>query len=331
MNNTGTSSGKPFHLSPKLIIAAIGVVVLIMLVMSSFFVVDQTEQAVVLRLGRFNRTVGPGLQTKLPLGIDRNYNIPTRVVQTMTFGQRSAPSNYSSIFSQAATSSSGESIMLTGDLNIVDVQWIIQYRIEDPAKWLFNVQERDKTIRDISQSVINQLVGDLPILAIMSSERTAIEIESQERMQKAFDSYQFGVRVVTVKLQNIVPPVGEVQDAFEDVNKAIQDMNRFINQGKESYNAAIPRAQGEASKLIQVAEGYAAERVNNAIGDVARFTSVYEAYNLSRDITARRLYLETMEDLLGTLADEGKTILVDKKLQNFLPISDLSSFQGGAK
>jgi membrane protease subunit HflK len=122
-----------------------------------------------------------------------------------------------------------------------------------------------------------------------------------------------------------------VQDAFEDVNKAIQDMNRFINQGKESYNAEIPRAQGEASKLTQVAEGYAAERVNNAIGDVARFSSVYEAYNLSRDITARRLYLETMEDLLGTLANEGKTILVDKKLENFLPISDLSTFQGGAK
>jgi len=285
----------------------------------------------VLRLGKFNRTVGPGLQTKLPFGLDKNYNIPTRVVQTMTFGQSSSASNYNSIFSQASTGSASESVMLTGDLNIVDVQWIIQYRIEDPAKWLFNVQERDKTIRDISQSVINQLVGDLPILAIMSSERTAIEIESQERMQKAFDSYEFGVRVVTVKLQNIVPPVGEVQDAFEDVNKAIQDMNRFINQGKESYNAEIPRAQGEASKLIQVAEGYAAERVNNAIGDVARFSSVYEAYSLSKDITARRLYLETMEDLLGTLADEGNTILIDKKLENFLPISDLGSFQGGVK
>lgn len=331
MNNTGTSSGKPFHLSPKLIIAAVAVVLLIALVMSSFFVVDQTEQAVVLRLGKFNRTVGPGLQTKLPLGIDRNYNIPTRVVQTMTFGQTASPTTYSSVFSQPARSSAGESIMLTGDLNIVDVQWIIQYRIEDPAKWLFNVQERDKTIRDISQSVINQLVGDLPILAIMSSERTAIEIESQERMQKAFDLYKFGVRVVTVKLQNIVPPAGEVQDAFEDVNKAIQDMNRFINQGKENYNAEIPRAQGEASKLIQVAEGYAAERVNNAIGDVARFSTVREAYSLSKTITAQRLYLETMEELLSTLAGKGKTILIDKELDNFLPISDLGSFQGGVK
>jgi membrane protease subunit HflK len=227
-------------------------------------------------------------------------------------------------------SSAGESIMLTGDLNIVDVQWIIQYRIEDPAKWLFNVQERDKTIRDISQSVINQLVGDLPILAIMSSERTSIEIESQERMQKAFDSYNLGVRVVTVKLQNIVPPVGEVQDAFEDVNKSIQDMNRLINEGKEQYNREIPRAQGEASQLIQVAEGYAAERVNNAQGDVARFSAVLEAYSTSKDITARRLYIETMEEILRK-ADAGTLTLIDRELDNFLPISNLTGSQGGVQ
>ncbi len=331
MNTTGASSRNPFQLSPKLIIAVVAVVILFILVMSSFFAVDQTEQSVVLRFGKFNRIVGPGLQTKLPLGIDRNYNIPTRVVQTMTFGQSTPSQNYSSSFmSTPSGSSAGESTMLTGDLNIVDVQWIIQYRIEDPAKWLFNVQERDKTIRDISQSVINQLVGDLPILAIMSSERTAIEVESQERMQKAFDSYNFGVRVVTVKLQNIVPPVGEVQDAFEDVNKSIQDMNRLINEGKERYNREIPRAQGEAAQLIQVAEGYAAERVNTAQGDVARFKSVLEAYTLSKDITARRLYIEAMEDILDQ-ADAGTLTLIDKKLDNFLPISDLSFNQGGVR
>jgi membrane protease subunit HflK len=299
--------------------------------MSSFFVVDQTEQAVVLRFGKYNRIVGPGLQTKLPLGIDRNFNIPTRVVQTMTFGQATVDQNYSGMFMNTPSgSSAGESIMLTGDLNIVDVQWIIQYRIEDPAKWLFNVQERDKTIRDISQSVINQLVGDLPILAIMSSERTSIEIESQERMQKAFDSYNLGVRVVTVKLQNIVPPVGEVQDAFEDVNKAIQDMNRLINEGKQQYNQEIPRAQGEASQQIQVAEGYAAERVNNAQGDVARFSAVLEAYSMSKDITARRLYIETMEEILRK-ADAGTLTLIDRELDNFLPISNLTGSQGGVQ
>jgi len=328
MNNSDASQGK-FQLSPKLIIAIIGIIILFALVMSSFFVVDQSEEAVVLRFGKYNRTVGPGLQTKLPLGIDKNFNIPTRVVQTMTFGQTSPSSSNSNFMNSPTGSSAGESIMLTGDLNIVDVQWIIQYRIEDPAKWLFKVREKDKTIRDISQSVLNMLVGDLPILAIMSSERTAIEIESQDRMQKAFDSYELGIRIVTVKLQNTVPPVGEVQDAFEDVNKAIQDMNRFINEGKQSYNKEIPRAQGEASKIIQVAEGYAAERVNNAIGDVARFNSVREAYSSNKEITARRLYIETMEEVLNS-ANTGSITLIDKTLENFLPVSQFTT-QGGEK
>ena len=329
MENSG-SPRQQFRLSPKLIIAVIAILLLIVTVMSSFFVVDQSEQSVVLRLGKYNRTVGPGLQTKLPFGIDRNFNVPTRIVQTMTFGQGTSGSTFSSDFMSSPNgSSAGESIMLTGDLNIVDVQWIIQYRIEDPAAWLFNVRERDKTIRDISQSVINQLVGDLPILAIMSSERTSIEVESQERMQKAFDSYGLGVRIVTVKLQNIVPPEGEVQDAFEDVNKAIQDMNRYINEGKQSYNEEIPKAQGEASKVIQVAEGYAAERVNNASGDVARFNQVRQAYEESKDITSRRLYIETLEEVLSN-ADTGSITLIDKSLENFLPISQVQS-QGGAK
>ncbi len=329
MSSASAAPRRPVHLSPKLVLAAIGVVFVIALVMSSFFVVDQTEQAVVLRFGKFDRTVGPGLQTKLPLGIDRNYNIPTQVVQTMTFGQKATQSSYNSFFTNDMATN--ESVMLTGDLNIVDVQWIIQYRIEDPSKWLFRVQEQDKTIRDISQSVINQLVGDLPILAVMSSERTAIEVESQTHMQRIFDSYDLGVKIVTVKLQNIVPPAGEVQDAFEDVNKAIQDMNRFINEGKQSYNQEIPKAQGEASRLIQVAQGYAAERVNNALGDVARFASVREAYSMSKEITAQRLYIETMESLLGEAKGTGSIMLIDKTLENFLPLSNIGTPIGGAK
>ncbi|MFA7671635.1 MAG: FtsH protease activity modulator HflK [Sphaerochaetaceae bacterium] len=324
MSSSAYQSRFKFNLSPKLILVIVGIVFLFLLILSSLFVVDQTEEAVILRFGKFIKIAGPGLQTKLPFGIDRNYNIPTKVVQTMNFGQNSY--SQSSFMTRPSGSSAGESIMLTGDLNIIDLQWVIQYRIEDPAKWLFNVQERDKTIRDISQSVINQLVGDLPILAIMSSERTAIEIESQERMQSTFDSYDLGVRIVTVKLQNIVPPIGEVQDAFEDVNKAIQDMNRLINEGKEQYNREIPRAQGEASQMLQVAEGYAAERVNNAIGDVQRFSSVREAYSLSKEITAQRLYIETLEEIFGKENADNIT-LIDKELENFLPISNL----GGAR
>ncbi|WP_319756041.1 FtsH protease activity modulator HflK [uncultured Sphaerochaeta sp.] len=312
------------NISPKLVIWIIVAVVLIMLVLSSFFVVDQTEQAVVLRLGKYNRTVGPGLQTKIPLGIETSYNVPTQVVQTMTFGYRSNSST-SPLFGNSDYTT--ESLMLTGDLNIIDVQWIIQYKIENPVNWMFKVESRETTLRDISQSVMNKLVGDLPILSVMTSERTRIEIEAQENMQKIFDAYELGVRVVTVKLQNIVPPVGEVQDAFEDVNKAIQDMNRLINEGKQNYNKVIPSARGEANKLIQQAQGYAAERVNQAEGDVARFNSVREVYEQSQTITRTRLYIETMEAVINP-TESGSVTLVDKNLSNFLPVQMI---EGGTK
>jgi len=312
------------NISPKLVIWIIVAVVLVMLVLSSFFVVDQTEQAVVLRLGKYNRTVGPGLQTKIPLGIEASYNVPTQVVQTMTFGYRSN-STTSPLFGN--TDYTNESLMLTGDLNIIDVQWIVQYKIEDPVKWMFNVESRETTLRDISQSVMNKLVGDLPILSVMTSERTRIEVEAQDNMQKVFENYGLGVKIVTVKLQNIVPPIGEVQDAFEDVNKAIQDMNRLINEGKQNYNKIIPSARGEANKLIQQAQGYASERVNQATGDVARFNSVREVYEQSKDITRTRLYIEAMESIINP-SSEGSVTLIDKSLANFLPIQML---EGGAK
>ena len=209
--------------------------------------------------------------------------------------------------------------MLTGDLNIVDVEWIIQYRIVDPKQWLFGVYEKEQTIRDISRSVINELVGDRAILSVMGSERTSIETLALDMMNTNFDNLGLGISVIAVKLQNIVPPSG-VQDAFEDVNKATQDMNRFINEGKEAYNAEIPKAQGEADRLLQVAQGYAAERVNMAKGDVARFNAVYEEYKRSPKVTKERIYLETMDEIFGS---EKKPELIDGELDNVLPVKTL--------
>jgi membrane protease subunit HflK len=311
---------KNLNISPKLIIGLIIAVIVLASAMSSFFVVDQTEQAVVTRFGKYNRTVGPGLQTKIPLGVEKSYKVPTQVVQTMTFGYRSSITSSPLI---SSTDFPSESIMLTGDLNIIDLEWIVQYQISNPEQWLFNVQQKETTIRDISQSVMNQLVGDLPILSVMTSERTSIEVQAQVEMQNKFDDYGLGIRVVTVKLQNIVPPEGDVQNAFEDVNKAIQDMNRYINEGKEQYNSVIPKAQGEAKQQIQIAEGYAKERVNNARGDVARFNSMRDTYEQSKQITADRLYLETMEEIF--LENSNNITLIDKDLKNFLPISQIDS------
>jgi membrane protease subunit HflK len=320
----------PFTLRPKMVFVIVVVVVALSVALSSFFVVDQTEEAVVLRFGKFARMAGPGLNFKLPLGIEKNYNVPTAVYQNMSFGfrtQQAGGSGTNTVYSNQDFSL--ESNMLTGDLNIVDVEWIIQFLIADARAWLFNIENREKTIRDISRSVINQLVGDRAILDILVSERASIETQAQVLMNEIFKSYNSGINITTVKLQNVVPPKGQVQDAFEDVNVAIQDMNRLINEGKQEYNKEIPRAQGEAQQIIQIARGYAAERENRAGGDVARFSAVLTEYQRNRAITRSRLYYEMIEDVFRNETDVN---LIDRNLRNFIPLQNLDrGNQGGAQ
>ena len=307
-------------LKPAHFLLIIGLLLAVIVLGSSFFIVDETEQTVITRFGKYYRTAGPGLQFKLPLGIDKCYSVPVKVIQTEQFGFKTVKSGRENEYRNNITN---ESTMLTGDLNIVDVEWIIQYRIVDPKQWLFGVMEKNQTIRDISRSVINSLVGDRAILDIMGAERSSIENSALEMMNENFRQLGLGINVITVKLQNIIPPSG-VQDAFEDVNKAIQDMNRFINEGKEAYNSEIPKAQGEADRRIQVAEGYAAERVNMAKGDVARFNSVYDEYRRSPKVTKDRIYLETMNEIFGS---DTKPVLIDGKLDNVLPVKNLGAKQ----
>jgi membrane protease subunit HflK len=296
------------------------------LLATSVFIVDQTEQGVLLRFGRFTRLLEPGLHMKLPFGIERKYKVPTQKVLKEEFGFRTERAGVNTIYSDLDYPD--ESIMLTGDLNIIDVEWIIQYRIVDPVNYLFKVENPDKTIRDISQSVINLLVGDRAILDVIGAERANIQEQSLVMMNVLFDKYEIGIRVTAVKLQNIVPPAGSVQEAFEDVNKAIQDRSRFINEGKQAYNESIPRAKGEAEQLIQQAEGYAVQRVNRADGDVARFQNVLEEYKRNPEVTRTRLYLEMFEEVF---IDEKDTTLIDRNLDNFLPLKSLGGQQGGVQ
>ncbi len=299
------------------IILGVVVIAIIGVFATSFFVVDQTEEAVLLTLGRYTKTVGAGLHFKFPLGIQQNYNVKTRVVQTEQFGFRTAQAGVQTRYEERSYPE--ESTMLTGDLNIVDVEWIIQYRIDDPKAWLFNMDDRPKTIRDISQSVINMLVGDRTILDVIGPQRTLIEEAGTQLMNETLNGYGLGVEIIAVRLQNIVPPAG-VQAAFEDVNMAQQDMNRLINEGKEAYNKEIPRARGEADQVVQIARGYAAERVNRANGDVARFVSVYDEFRKAPDVTRDRLYYEMME---AVFAQETGTDLIDRELGNFIPLKNL--------
>ena len=287
---------------------------------SSVYVVDETENAVITRFGKYTQTVGSGLHVKLPFGIEKNYNVDIKTLRAEQFGFKTVKSGRNNEYKNNI---SEESEMLTGDLNIVDVEWVIQYKVTDPRQWLFNVYEKEQTIRDISRSVINTLVGDRAIFDVISSDRSTIQNLAQEQMNENFKALGLGINVTTVQFQNVVPPV-EVQAAFEDVNKASQDMKRLINEGKEEYNKEIPKAQGEADRQIQVAEGYAAERVNMAKGDVARFNAVYDEYKRSPKATKERIYLETMAEIFGS---ETKPELIDSELENLVPVKNLKDIK----
>jgi membrane protease subunit HflK len=307
-------------LSPAAILAALAVMAAVVLLGTSVYIVDQTEEAVVTRLGRYTVTKGPGLQFKLPFGIDRAYKVNVKTVQTEQFGFTTLRSGIMSSYANQTS----ESTMLTGDLNIVEVEWIIQYRVVDPRAWVFNVREQSRTIQDVSRSAINMLVGDRTIMDIMGPERSAIESAGAEFMNETFRGYGLGIDVIAVKLQNIDPPAG-VQESFDDVNKAEQDMNRLINEGQQVYNAEIPKARGERERIVQEAQGYKTERINRANGDVARFNAVYGEYRRAPEVTRQRLYYEMVEEVFK--GDEG-TVILDRNFDNFLPLRDLNSRRG---
>ena len=293
-------------------------IVIALIAFSGIKVIPTTDNGVVTRFGKYTKTLSPGLNFVIPF-VDQVYKVPVKTVQKEEFGFRTARSSERSEYQNAILR---ESSMLTGDLNIINVEWVIQYKIVDPKAWLFNVEEdqRNKTVRDISKSVVNSLVGDRAIMDIISLDRDSIAVLAQEKMNEKYKQIGIGISVSSVQLQNIVPPE-EVQAAFEDVNIAIQDMNRLINEGKEAYNKEIPKAKGEAQKMIEEARGYASERINKANGDVARFNAVYSEYVKAPDITRRRLYLETLDAIFKN--NENVT-LIDKNLKNFLPLKELN-------
>ena len=318
----------PRKISGSLMTVLIIVGIALITIISSFYTVNANERAVVTRFGRYYTTQEEGLQWKLPFGIDQVSKV-TQLVLSKQFGFRTLQAGVNTSYDQRDYSN--ESEMLTGDLNIVDVTWIIEYRIVDPRAWLFNVDNmrisreednRDKTLRDITQSVVNQLVGDRAILGVISTDRDNIEFQAKQMIQEILDFYNLGVSVTEVKMQQVVPPEGEVQDAFEDVNKAIQDRNRLINEGEQAYYAEIPRIEGEAKQKIAEAEGYKQARINKANAEVALFTAIYEEYRRSPEVTRERLYYETLSEIL---ADGENTDLIDKGLDNFLPLKNLST------
>ena len=282
-----------FKLGP--IVPVLIILAIIAILWSSWYTVQPEETAVVLRFGRAVRTSDPGLHFKLPSPIETVNLVPTARVLKEEFGFRTAVPGRRTQY--AGGDFSNESLMLTGDLNVIDVQWIVQYRIEDPVQYLFQVREQRETLRAITEAVMRRVVGNRLGSDVLTVGRASVATEVKEEMQKILSEYQTGIRIVTVELQDVTPP-DPVKPAFNEVNEARQDRERMINQAQEQANKVIPRASGEAKQSIAEAEGYATERVNQAQGEATRFLAVLAEYERVPKVTRRRLYLEATSEIL---------------------------------
>ena len=305
---------------PALILVA--VVVVVALFWGAWFTVQPEETGIVQRFGKVMRSAGPGLHFKLPFGIETVRFLPTARVLKEEFGFRTLVARPGQRTQYDPRGSyKEESLMLTGDLNVIDVQWIIQYRIEDPIRYLFQVRDTPKTIRDITEAVMRRAVGNRLGSDVLTTGRVAVASEAKEEIQKILTAYESGVRLVTVELQDVTPP-DTVKPAFNEVNESRQDKERTINKAQEQANREIPKARGVATQSISEAEGYALERVNRAEGEATRFEAILGEYQGAPQVTRRRLYLEAMT---GFLADMKGLYIVDKDQQAMVPWFSLES------
>jgi membrane protease subunit HflK len=314
----------------NLLKAIIGLVLFVLIVggvLSAFYKVDTEEMAVILRLGKYAGTAGPGLQVKLPFGIDKVFLVKTERIMKEEFGFRSMIDSGRTTYKKKDFAE--ESLILTGDLNVSDLEWIVQFKIEDPFKFLFNISDPVNTIRDISEAVTRKIVGDANVSDVLTTERAVLAQTIQDELQKVLNSYEMGVRIITCKFQDVNPPE-KVKAAFNGVNEAEQQKESLIQQAREEYNKEVPRARGQAKQMIQEAEGYALERVNRAQGEVARFLALLDEYKKFPEVTRKRLYLETLEKIMPRIKDA--TVLDGQDGKNpVLPILPLQSLEGVAR
>lgn len=284
------------------------------------YTVEAQSQGVVLRFGKYIKTVDPGLRMKMPFGIDSVAIVQVKRQLKQEFGFASRGGSNSSQYNPSQTERSFERSMVTGDLNAATVEWIVQYRVRDPQLFLFKVREPEETLRDISESVMRTVVGDRTVDEVITIGRQEIEGEALLQMQQLVDKYELGLSIDQVQLKDVNPPQ-PVQPSFNEVNQAQQEREQMINVSNGEYNKVVPRARGEAEQKIQSAEGYALKRVNEAQGDVARFNAILIEYNKAPEVTKRRLYLETMQKVIPNL---GRKIVIDSDAQQILPLLQLN-------
>lgn len=298
---------------------AVALFLLIFLVTSTYQV-EPDEVAVVQRFGAYARTAEPGLHLRIPFGIETITKVPVQRQLKMEFGFRTVQAGVRTEYAASSDETHAEALMLTGDLNVAVVEWIVQYRIRDPRAYLFHVRAVSVTLRDMSEAAMREVVGDHSVDEVLTIGREAIAALAKTELQRLCDLCGVGIEIQQLVLQDVNPP-DPVKPAFNQVNQAIQEKERAINDAWADYNQVVPRAKGEAEQAVRAAEGYALERVNNAEGDAKRFDALYEEYRKAPEVTRKRMYLEAMATLLPRL---GKKVIVDQNAKGVLPLLQLA-------
>ena len=288
---------------------------------TAYYTVPSDSVAVVQRFGKYLKEVQPGLHFKFPMGIDLATIVPVKRQLKQEFGF-TTPGAMDPF--QSPVDGKRETEMVTGDLNAALVEWVVQYRIADPAKFLFEVREPSATLRYVSESVMREVVGDRTVDEVITIGRQEIESEALMKMQALSTKYAMGISIDQVQLKNINPP-GPVQESFNEVNQAQQEKEKLINEARRDYNKVIPLAEGEKDQRIREADGYRLKRINEAEGDVARFSALLAEYRKAPEVTKRRIYVETMQAVLPGI---GSKVIVDDATGNILPLLNLDRKDG---
>lgn len=314
---------------PKSFMPLVIVIVIIAIIIggySSMYEVDTEETGVVLRFGKFAGFSDPGLHFKMPFGIDQVYLVPTGRVLKEEFGYRTVTPGVRTTFNKQGLEE--ESLTLTGDLNVSDVEWIVQFQVADPFKYIFRIKDPVGTIRDISEAMVRKAIGNADVTQVLTTERASLAGTIQQDLQSTLNQYDIGVRIVTVKFQDVNPP-DPVKDAFNEVNEAEQQKESLIFQAREQFNREVPRARGEAKRSLQEAEGYKVERINKARGETNRFLALLTEYKKAPEVTRRRIHIETLEEVLPKL---DETYIMDDNNGGLLPFLPLrKTMEGAAK
>ena len=298
--------------------AAAALIVAVVVAFGALYQVQPEEVGVVLQFGRYVRATDPGLRAKIPF-VERVLKVPVQRQLKQEFGFRTMEPGIRTEYAAFNRDATEESMMLTGDLNVAVVEWIVQYRVSDPYLYLFKVRNLEDTFRAMNEAIMREVVGDRTVTEVLTVGRQEIESRVEERLQGLANQYEMGITIDQVVLQDVNPP-DPVKPSWDEVNQAQQQRDRMINEARAEYNRVIPRARGEAQQTVLQAEGYSLDRVNRAEGEATRFAAVHGAYRLAPEVTRLRLYLETMQRILPRV---GRKLYIDQDATGILPLLSL--------